>query len=111
MAGESMSYPLRYGYSLVGRVAKCGGDVDPEKFLGKLVFAFSPHSSWVLADADGVMLVPEVCVSVCVVLLFCVCLVFGNFLTCNGPGRSLGGPLTASADPRRHQIVRSLRCC
>lgn len=63
MAGESMSYPLRYGYSLVGRVARCGAGVDPEKFLGKLVFAFSPHSSWVLADADGVMLVPEV--SVC----------------------------------------------
>lgn len=61
MAGESMSYPLRYGYSLVGRVAKCGTGVDPERFLGKLVFAFSPHSSWVLADADGVMLVPEVC--------------------------------------------------
>lgn len=60
MAGESMSYPLKYGYSLVGRVAKCGGGVDPEKFLGKLVFAFSPHSTWVVADADGVMLVPEV---------------------------------------------------
>eukprot|EP00903_Cladosiphon_okamuranus_P008819 g8446.t1 len=59
MAGESMSYPLRYGYSLVGRVAKCGEGVDSEKYLGKLVFAFSPHSSWVLADADGVMLVPE----------------------------------------------------
>ncbi|CAM9734807.1 unnamed protein product [Pylaiella littoralis] len=59
MAGESMSYPLRYGYSLVGRVAKCGAGVNPEKFLGKLVFSFSPHSSWVVADADGVMLVPE----------------------------------------------------
>ncbi|CAN0537447.1 unnamed protein product, partial [Ectocarpus sp. 8 AP-2014] len=59
MAGESMSYPLKYGYSLVGRVAKCGGGVDPDKFLGKLVFAFSPHSTWVVADADGVMLVPE----------------------------------------------------
>lgn len=60
MAGESMAYPLRYGYSLVGRVAKCGAGVDPEKFDGKLVFSFSPHSSWVVADADGVMLVPEV---------------------------------------------------
>ncbi|CBJ25487.1 conserved unknown protein [Ectocarpus siliculosus] len=59
MAGESMSYPLKYGYSLVGRVSKCGGGVDPDKFLGKLVFAFSPHSARVVADADGVMLVPE----------------------------------------------------
>ncbi|CAN0528619.1 unnamed protein product, partial [Ectocarpus sp. 12 AP-2014] len=59
MAGESMSYPLKYGYSLVGRVAKCGAGVDPKKFLGKLVFAFSAHSTWVVADADGVMLVPE----------------------------------------------------
>ena len=61
MAGESMSYPLKYGYSLVGRVATCGRGVDAKKFLGKLVFAFSPHSRWVVADADGgVMLVPEV---------------------------------------------------
>ena len=55
-----MEYPLRYGYSLVGRVAKCGAGVDPDKFAGKLVFTFSPHSSWVVADADAVMLVPEV---------------------------------------------------
>lgn len=60
MAGESMSYPLRYGYSLVGRVAKCGEGVDPEKFIGKVVFTFSPHSSWVVADVGGVSLVPEV---------------------------------------------------
>ncbi|CAN0288009.1 unnamed protein product, partial [Laminaria digitata] len=59
MAGESMSYPLRYGYSLVGRVARCGKGVDADKFVGKFVFAFSPHSRWVVADADGVMLVPE----------------------------------------------------
>lgn len=60
MAGETMSYPLRYGYSMVGRVAKCGQGVDASKILGKLVFTFSPHSSWVVADAGGVMLVPEV---------------------------------------------------
>lgn len=55
-----MSYPLRYGYSLVGRVAECGPGVDLEKFMGKLVFAFSPHCSWVTADADAVMIVPKV---------------------------------------------------
>lgn len=54
-----MAYPLRYGYSLVGRVAKCGASVDADTFLGKLVFTFSPHSSWVVADVGGVMLVPE----------------------------------------------------
>lgn len=61
MAGESMSYPLRYGYSLVGRVAGCGEGVDADKFAGKLVFAFSPHASWPMADAEAVMMVPEVC--------------------------------------------------
>lgn len=55
-----MSYPLRYGYSLVGRVTRCGEGVDAEKFLGKLVFSFSPHSSWVKVDAGSVMVVPEV---------------------------------------------------
>lgn len=69
-----MSYPLKYGYSLVGRVAKCGAGVDPNQFLGKLVFSFSPHSSWVVADADGVMLVPEVTqftiAAVCFMALF-----------------------------------------
>ena len=85
MAGESMSYPLKYGYSLVGRVARCGGGVDAEKFLGKLVFAFSPHSRWVVADADGVMLVPEVTIVfggfflpffVLSLVLFCLCVFF-----------------------------------
>lgn len=60
MAGEAMAYPLRYGYSLVGRVVECGRGVESEKLLGKLVFTFSPHCSWVTADADSVMIVPEV---------------------------------------------------
>ncbi len=77
MAGESMAYPLRYGYSLVGRVAKCGAGVDPEKFDGKLVFSFSPHSSWVVADADGVMLIPEVMYD----------LFHGRFASCGRGGR------------------------
>lgn len=60
MSGEGMAYPLRYGYSLVGRVIKCGARVDADKAAGKLVSTFSPHSSWVMADANAVMLVPEV---------------------------------------------------
>jgi 2-desacetyl-2-hydroxyethyl bacteriochlorophyllide A dehydrogenase len=37
------SFPLQYGYSLVGRVAAVGPAVDTG-WLGKLVFAFHPHS-------------------------------------------------------------------
>lgn len=60
MAGERMSYPLRYGYSLVGKVVRCGAGVAPEEFLGRLVFSFSPHSRYVRADAGSVMVVPQV---------------------------------------------------
>ncbi|CAM9555661.1 unnamed protein product, partial [Phaeothamnion confervicola] len=60
MAGQTMTYPMRYGYSLVGRVVHCGAEVErPEGLLGRLVFAFSPHASVVVVDYDSVMLVPE----------------------------------------------------
>ena len=46
MADDSMAYPLSYGYSLVGKVTKCGSEVaDADELLGRLVFAFSPVST------------------------------------------------------------------
>lgn len=57
---SSMKYPLAYGYSLVGRVVACGSDVeDADDLTGRLVFAFSPHSSRIVTDRDAVKLVPE----------------------------------------------------
>jgi alcohol dehydrogenase len=45
----TVSYPLRYGYSTVGRVAAVGPSVD-EDWLDRRVFAFNPHESHFLAD-------------------------------------------------------------
>lgn len=56
---ESMRYPMRYGYSLVGVVVKTGEGVDPAEWLGKRVFTFSPHSSAVVASVSGLMPVPD----------------------------------------------------
>ena len=60
MADERMTYPLAYGYSLVGRVTSCGSNVqDGKDLVGKLVFLFSPHSSHVIADRSSLQVVPE----------------------------------------------------
>jgi 2-desacetyl-2-hydroxyethyl bacteriochlorophyllide A dehydrogenase len=52
------SYPLRYGYSAVGRVAELGGGVDPA-WLGCLVFAFQPHASSFVSDPARLIPVPQ----------------------------------------------------
>jgi len=57
MADERMAYPLSYGYSLVGRVTRCGSNVDQD-LLGRLVFTFSPHSSHVIVDYNALQVVP-----------------------------------------------------
>ncbi len=59
MQEKGMHYPLRYGYSLVGVVVKVGEGVDAEEWLGRRVFAFSPHSSVVVAPTSALMLVPD----------------------------------------------------
>ena len=59
MSDETMSYPLSYGYSLVGRVVACGSSVsDSDDLIGRLVFTFSPHATRVIADRDAIQLVP-----------------------------------------------------
>lgn len=56
---DAMAYPLRYGYSLVGRVVRCGKDVvHPEQYRNRLVFCFSPHQSRVVVEEDGIIVVP-----------------------------------------------------
>lgn len=60
MADQTMQYPLAYGYSLVGRVVACGSEVDDaDSLVGRLVFAFSAHSSRVICDRDAIHSVPD----------------------------------------------------
>ena len=58
MKNERMSYPLAYGYCLVGRIIKCGSAVSKD-LVGKLVFSFSPHGSHAITDIDNVHIVPD----------------------------------------------------
>ncbi|TKX75151.1 zinc-binding alcohol dehydrogenase [Halorubrum sp. GN11_10-6_MGM] len=52
------SYPLRYGYAVVGRVTAVGDGVDPG-WLDRTVFAFNPHESRFTVPADAVRPVPD----------------------------------------------------
>jgi 2-desacetyl-2-hydroxyethyl bacteriochlorophyllide A dehydrogenase len=56
LAGE-FHYPLRYGYSAVGRVIAAGSQVEPG-WEGRLVFAFQPHTSHFVALPDELMALP-----------------------------------------------------
>jgi 2-desacetyl-2-hydroxyethyl bacteriochlorophyllide A dehydrogenase len=56
LQGEA-SYPLKYGYSLVGCVAAVGPQVDAE-WQGRLVFAFHPHETHFLAEPAELLLIP-----------------------------------------------------
>lgn len=53
-----LSYPTRYGYAAVGRVAAVGSDVGDD-WLGRQVFAFHPHQSRFTVDRDAVVPVPD----------------------------------------------------
>jgi threonine dehydrogenase-like Zn-dependent dehydrogenase len=55
---NSFSYPLKYGYSLVGVVMEVGQEIDPD-WSGKLVFAFHPHESHFTSTPDGLHPLPE----------------------------------------------------
>jgi 2-desacetyl-2-hydroxyethyl bacteriochlorophyllide A dehydrogenase len=57
LAGNS-SFPLKYGYSTVGRVTAIGEDVD-QQWQGKTVFAFQPHQSHFLCTPAELMIVPS----------------------------------------------------
>lgn len=57
LSGE-FSYPVKYGYSCVGKVVDIGGNVSKE-WLGRTVFSFNPHESHFVAAVDSVVTVPE----------------------------------------------------
>ena len=60
MADDTMKYPLPYGYSLVGVVTRCGEEVaDCDELIGKMVFAFSPHSTHAVVDRNSILIVPD----------------------------------------------------
>ncbi len=52
------SFPLRYGYSCVGRVIATGKEV-PRKWEGQLVFSFQPHTTHFIAKPDELLPVPQ----------------------------------------------------
>ena len=52
--GSDWSWPARYGYAAVGRVAELGRDVR-SLAKGDLVFAYVPHGRHALVDANAVV--------------------------------------------------------
>jgi 2-desacetyl-2-hydroxyethyl bacteriochlorophyllide A dehydrogenase len=54
---SDLRYPLVYGYACVGRVAEVGKMADQE-LMGKLVFAFHPHTSSFIIHPSSLMILP-----------------------------------------------------
>lgn len=54
----SFTYPLKYGYAIVGRVMEPGAGLGPE-WQERLVFAFHPHESHFMATPDELLPLPE----------------------------------------------------
>lgn len=59
MQDERMTYPLAYGYCLVGKIIKCGSEVSSEDYLGRLVFTFAAHASHVVSSVESIQVVPH----------------------------------------------------
>jgi 2-desacetyl-2-hydroxyethyl bacteriochlorophyllide A dehydrogenase len=53
----SLAFPLKYGYSMVGRVSVLGPDVDPS-WQDAQVFAFNPHETAFNAHVDDLQRIP-----------------------------------------------------
>lgn len=56
--GGTFSYPLKYGYAVVGWVQALGPGVD-ESWLGRRVFAFHPHESHFVSAVSDLHPVPN----------------------------------------------------
>jgi 2-desacetyl-2-hydroxyethyl bacteriochlorophyllide A dehydrogenase len=52
-----LAYPLAYGYAVVGKVVDCGTGVA-DAWLGRMVFAFQPHTSHFVARPDELLPLP-----------------------------------------------------
>lgn len=55
---SDIQYPVAYGYSCVGRVIETGPQVQ-KSWLGRLVFAFQPHTTHFIATTESLFPVPE----------------------------------------------------
>ena len=55
---SEFTYPIKYGYSAVGRVIEVGVDVETS-WLNQTVFSFHPHQSRFLSYPDQLIPVPE----------------------------------------------------
>lgn len=58
MDGESLGFPLTYGYACVGRVEAVGGEVDSD-WVGTRVFGFQPHTSGFTCRPEALVPVPD----------------------------------------------------
>jgi len=56
--GTGEAWPIRYGYTLAGRVSHCGSDVDPD-WLGRRVFAFHPHATHCILPVNALIPVAD----------------------------------------------------
>lgn len=58
---DVMTYPLRYGYSSVGRIVVVAGEESSSSssLIGKRVFSFSPHGSHHVLDINDLIFVPD----------------------------------------------------
>lgn len=54
----SLSFPLRYGYAVAGKVVETGQGVEPA-WLGRRVFAFQPHHSSFTCSPGDLQLIPD----------------------------------------------------
>jgi 2-desacetyl-2-hydroxyethyl bacteriochlorophyllide A dehydrogenase len=54
----NFQYPLKYGYSAVGKVVAASPEIDPA-WIGKTVFAFNPHESYFPAYLDELIEIPD----------------------------------------------------
>lgn len=55
---SDLKYPLAYGYANVGCIKEKGKLID-ESWLGKVVFAFQPHTSHFIADPNSLFIIPN----------------------------------------------------
>ena len=55
---SGLNYPLAYGYACVGRIVEIGKSVNSE-WLGRLVFAFQPHTSHFTENTEVLIPIPE----------------------------------------------------
>jgi len=53
-----VNYPLKYGYAQVGEIIQVGREVD-QRWIGKNVFAFHPHSSYFVSRIHDLEIIPD----------------------------------------------------